>query len=132
MLNRISFYLWYFFFSAYWSAHNWGATRPESNASGLFSIIVLLIFSTISQIFLYWGFEGSALFFIISVVLPALIIPYLLFRKNNKHFRKINQFEFLKGKSYNRKRVVIVALTFLFALILNTGVAILRNLKNTN
>lgn len=120
--------MWYLYFSIYWSASNWGEkTNPQSSASNLMSLIILINMSAILQILLYLGYSLSGLSFLFVCGVPALLIPYLLFR--NKTFNlRFKEFEFLKGTEYRIKRITLVIAVLSFSIILNAAVAIFRNI----
>lgn len=130
MFKKIKYYVWYFYFCAYWSAYHWGEkNNPGSNASNLFGIVLILVASAILQAFQFLGYGLLGWPFFLICILPALILPGVLFKKKKVN-SKISEFDFLKVDSYHRKRVVFVVVVLLFFIMINSGIAIARNLLN--
>jgi len=132
ILKKLNYYLWFLFFSIYWSSHNWGASRPENNATNLISLILLLNLSALLQVLLYFGYSLSSLLFVMFCGVPAFIIPYLLFQRKEVLNSKLKEFKFLEAKEYNRKRIICVGRILVFSIAFNAGIAMIRNITNSN
>jgi len=128
LLNKINYYWWYLFFAAYWSAYNWGLKgNPKSNASLLINLILLFNLSAMFQIGLLFGCKLSFIWFAILVGVPALVIPYRSLENGKKFKIKFAEYQFLQAKESNYKRNKFILLVVLSSVILNSGIAILRN-----
>ncbi|WP_426669074.1 hypothetical protein ACPPVU_22980 [Mucilaginibacter sp. McL0603] len=131
ILKGIRHYWWYLYFSAYWSAYNWGEKNtPQSNAINLLYLITLLVLSGLLQIALLFGIKLSGMAFIAFCGLPALIIPYWSISKNKMYKERLREYDYLKAKEFNYKRNVYVISVLVFAIALNTSIAIIRNLAS--
>ena len=131
MLKLIRHYMWYFYFCVYWSAYNWGEKKnPQSNATNLFGFIWIMIASIGLQVILCFGYRFPGWTYFCIPVLPAFILPSILFKE-----RKINsnrkEFDFLRTDKYKRKRRIVVASVIMVLILLNAGVAIYRNITNS-
>lgn len=112
LCRRIGFYWWYLFFSAYWTAFLFGERKePENNASYLLNVLIGLNLFGVMEFVKYFGCNFSIATIITICVVPAIIIPYLSFKKGLKYKRKLKEFEFLKEDEYKRKRYAILVLT---------------------
>jgi len=131
MLKRINYYLWYLYFSVYWSSSNLGAKKPESNAVGLFNLFVLLNFAAIFQILEFFGHKFSGIIFMFFCGVPAFLIPYLLFQRKHLFHSRFKEFEFLRAKEYKRKRIIAVISAIVFSILFCDGMAVLRNLTHS-
>jgi len=128
LLNWINYHWWYLFFATYWSAYNWGLKgNPKSNASLLINLILLFNLSAIFQVGLLYGFKLSIIWFVILVVVPALSIPYWSLENDKKFKIKFAEYQFLQAQESNYKRNKFVLFVVLFSVILNSGIALLRN-----
>jgi len=73
-------FIWYLYFSIYWSAFDWGEKKhPENNAINLVRWILFIALSALYQIFIYLGLPLSVISIICICGIPSLVIPYLLF-----------------------------------------------------
>lgn len=117
-LRRISYSWWFLFYSAYWTAYHLGEKEePESNAIYYFNLLIGFHLFGIMQLVKYWVYDFSIPVLVSVCVLPALIIPYLSFRKGKRYKTKIDEFKFLKGNSNARKRYILLIILSLWSVL---------------
>jgi hypothetical protein len=129
-MKTIKYYIWYFYFCVYWSAFEWGARSPQSNATNLFGVILVIGESIILQIAVHFGYQVSnGLAFVLLLIPPFLIPPFVF---NNKKIKpKLAEFFLLKNNHYHNRRIIVVVSVLVFLILINTVVAILRNIYDS-
>lgn len=118
ILKRITYSWWYLFFSAYWTAYHLGETEePEGNAYYLLNVLIGLNIFGVMQFLKFTGYNFSITALIIICVLPAIIIPYLSFKKGNRYKMRMSEFEFLKEGCNAKKRYILLILISLWSVL---------------
>jgi hypothetical protein len=79
---------------------------------------------------LCFGYQLSDFSFFCICVVPAFILPFIIF-KNEQINSKRKEFDFLRSDNYKKKRIVVVVTVLLFLIILNAGVALVRNINGS-
>ena len=132
-MRYIKYFLWYLFFSAYWTAYNLGEKiRPESNATNFIMFAIGLNLFALFEMALLFGYKFSGIILFLFCVLPAVLIPYLLFTQNKVFKSKIEQFRFLNTREYNRKRYILLISITVETGLLVFGLALVRNILGTS
>ncbi|QKJ32095.1 hypothetical protein HQ865_20780 [Mucilaginibacter mali] len=132
MLKAIKHYWWLLFFSAYWTAVQWGEKRnPRNTAIYHFTFLILLNLSGILQIGLLYNIKLSGLQFTVFCALPAFIIPYLAFKKGRTYHERFLEFYYLNNPTYRKSRMIRVIGSLTLSIAFNSGIAILRNVTHS-
>ena len=116
------YYLYYIFFSAYWTAFEFGEKEmPEDNAAYLLSFVIFLNFTGVFNIITYLGFKYSNSFiYILFFLFLSYLISYILFQKNKRFSMVKPKFEFLKFSKYRKKRYLTIVCIVVWCIIFNT------------
>jgi hypothetical protein len=126
-MRTFKYYIWYFYFCIYLSAAKWGARNPESNATNLIGIILVICESILLQISAHFGYELSRWPTFALIAIPSFLIPPRVF--NSKKVKsKRTEFDFLRNDYYYKRRIIVVSSVVGFFILLNALVAILRNI----
>lgn len=114
MLNKIKYWLWYLFFSVYWTAHELGEKeKPHENAKYYLILTIALNIFGIFEILLFYGFYLNAYLVVFGAALVGIIITNRFFFRKNVFVSKLPEFSSLQEKSYKFKRyklLIFVAL----------------------
>lgn len=131
-MGRINSFLWYFFFSAYWTAHELGEKRnPESNASYLLALNIGWNLFGMCQIGLYSGYKISNVLLIIFCLVPAIFIPYYMTKSKSRFQKKSAEFAYLRDQKLKRRRYILLIMLTLWSIGFVAGIAVLRNISRT-
>ncbi len=126
-MKKLNYGLWYLFFSAYWTAYNWGEKRnPQSNATNFISITIALNLFLPFNVYLLLGHKVPGLVLFTFCFLPGLILPYILFRRRKIYEIKIKQFEFLKQEDFKRRRFTVLLVVTFWSIASFIGIGVLR------
>jgi hypothetical protein len=126
-LKRMNYYIWYIFYSAYWSAYELGEKdSPQGNANYLLTIIFGVQLFTICQFLSLFDINFPIFFLVgICVGIPIFINRYYFLRK--KRFKeKFNDFKFLRTPAFKKRRYLLLAFIVLCSVLLLTLSGILR------
>ena len=116
--KKLNFSWWYLFYSAYWTAFHLGEKEePESNAIYYFNLLIGFHLFGIMQLIKFWGYNFSVAVLIIVCMLPAIIIPYLSFKKGERFKRKKEEFIFLKEASNAKKRHILLLVLSIWSIL---------------
>ena len=118
------------FFSAYWTAYDWGESqKPQSNATNYISLTIALNLFFPFHICLLFGYKIPGIILFVFCFLPGLVLPYILFRRRNIFAIKFKQFEFLKQETFKRRRITILVFVTAWSIASFVGVGLLRVLR---
>jgi len=132
-MKRLNYFLWYFFFSAYWTAYELGEKRnPKSNASYLLSLNIGWNLFGLFQILLLFGYQKPTLLLIGLCLIPAVFIPYFLTNNKKEYLKKNEEFAYLKNIENKRARYILLISITLWSIAFVAIVAVLRNIYQTN
>lgn len=127
ILKKITYYWWYLFYAAYWTAYHLGEKEnPESNACYLLKVLIGFNMFALLQLALYLGYNLSITMLFIICILPAALIPYFSFEKGNRYQLRLNEFKFLKNQSYAKKRYVLLIVLAFWSLLFSAIGGIIR------
>ena len=116
--RKIIYGWWYLFYSAYWTAFNLGEKEePESNAIYYFNLLIGFHLFGIMQLAKFFGHNFSITVLISVCVLPALIIPYLSFKKGGRYKTQIEKFKFLKDANNAKMRHTLLIILSLWSVL---------------
>ncbi len=126
-LKRMNYYIWYLFFSAYWTAYELGEKdSPQENANYLLTLIFGVNLFTICQLFALFDIM-LPIFYLISICagIPIFANKYYFLRK--RRFRtKIDDFKHLKSQEYKKQRYILLSSVFLSSVLMLVLTEVLR------
>lgn len=126
-LKRMNYYIWYLFYSAYWSAYELGEKdSPQGNANYLLTIILGVNLFTIFQLLSLFDIK-LPIFYLVGICagIPIFINRYYFLRK--KRFKeKFNDFKFLRTLAYKKRRYLLLVFIVLCSVLLLALAGILR------
>ena len=126
-LKRMNYYIWYLFYSAYWSAYELGEKdSPQGNANYLLTIIFGVNLFTICQLLSLFDIKLH-IFYLVGICagIPIFINRYYFLRKN-RFKEKFNDFKFLKTPAYKKRRYILLVFIVLCSVLLLALAGILR------
>jgi len=126
-LKRMNYYIWYLFYSAYWSANELGEKdSPEENANYLLTIIFGINLFTIFQLLSLFDIKLPILFLVGICTGTPIFINRYFFLRENRFKEKFNEFKFLRTPAYKKLRYLLLVLIVLCSVLVLALVGILR------
>lgn len=123
----MNYYIWYLFYSAYWSAYELGEKdSPQGNANYLLTIILGVNLFTIFQLLSLFDIK-LPIFYLVGICagIPIFINRYYFLRK--KRFNeKFNDFKFLRTPTYKKRRYLLLVFIALCSVLLLALAGILK------
>jgi hypothetical protein len=107
----------YLFYSAYWIAYDLGEKKnPQNNAEYLLSILIALNGFVLIQILKYFGFRVNTSIIILEFLLSYTIV-YLMFIKNQRFKKNLNDYRYLSLIQNKLKRNVIIIIISMWTIL---------------